>query len=73
MVGTASEISTRRNSRSMAAHFDPIGLKAPDRGLLERADAALKTAHNTEKKLAALLRRERQLRQEEITTEIIEL
>ena len=35
--------------------------------------AALKTAHNTEKKLAALLRRERQLRQEEITTEIIEL
>jgi hypothetical protein len=41
----------------MAAHFDPIGLKAPDRGLLERADAALKTAHNTEKKLAALLRR----------------
>jgi hypothetical protein len=42
MVGTASEISTRRNSRSMAAHFDPIGIKAPDRGLLERADCCPK-------------------------------
>ena len=38
-----------------------------------RVSAMMAAKNNTEKKLAALLQRERQLRQEEITTEIVEL
>ena len=38
-----------------------------------RMVAMVAAKNNTEAKLAALLQRERQLRQEEITTEIIEL
>jgi F-type H+-transporting ATPase subunit gamma len=38
-----------------------------------RVNAMMAAKNNTEKKLAALLQRERQIRQEEITTEIVEL